>query len=483
MKKILLVIILSWGSLSFSRDLDFVVKITSSVCGYNKSKMMGSGSLFNYNGSVYVLTSEHVLYHSKGSRYCHQVNNSMLNESAQLLFADWGRGIALLKLNIPPSDKFLKFPEDFVQNPFEKVLVAGVPYAEVDTHVSDTGKIITFKGKRLLSPIITESMEIVGASGEFGMSGGAVLGQNGDEIFYLGLLSHQILKMVPGSSTQTTEWDESQKYHNQLLSIKSSDIKVVLDSYFSSESSFKVSFYRDPMGQLNRLNSIVGHGLVYTPIMHSKDPAGTDVNFPDPIGGVDPIGIGGTEETKINYSSLMVSYLSGKEEFETMDPLRFLTNFTKSLSKIREILLLRKEVELPYLVYQNIDMNLQAAFARNGNHFFHLLAQENYSAVVRNLSSDNSDKIQQLGKKNLELLDIFKIESIAVQNQQYFVALTTLSRLAKENNLDLANCDLVNSIVERNPKMDSFWQELLSFDFESSTKILQNTKYFARICK
>lgn len=481
----MLIFSFSLNSSIFASENGFVVKVTSGPCGSPKSQLKGSGTIFTYQGMTYVLTSEHVVYHSSQMQFCHTVSNTSLkNQKATLLFADWGMGIALLKLSIPAQESFLSFPQDFISSNGPNVTIAGSPYDEVNGIISTQGLIINDQSERLPSVLLQSALEIEGAHGEFGMSGGPIIDETSGKSIFRAMLSHQVLLMRPGSPTRASEWDSSEKYQNQLLGIKVEDINKALNRYFQNPATFKVSFYRSPLGQINHTNEIVTNGLIFKPKIELQNKS-FNLSLRR-AGGVDPIGIGGDDsDNNSPFISLDVNIFSGKEEFRTE---WVIPSVSAEVEKIKGLIYSNQKLELPFLLFQGEDdlnsaISLTSKKIRSIDDYFDLLSDHRFSMVIRNLTSVNNQKAQQLGSINIELLSYFSIADLQVENQVFFTALQTLSTMALEDNLDLINCKYLTKLSSRSSDVDHFWAELLDKDFDRSTKILQNVKYFSKQCK
>lgn len=487
MNKVLLIFIfsISFNINAFANDIQFAVKVSSGPCGSVNSQMKGSGSLFTYRGETYVLTSEHVVYHSAQEKFCHSVSNSFINEQkATLLFADWGLGIALLKISLPPRAEFLSFPQDFIPSRNPTVKIAGSPYNDKNGILFTDGQIVNDDGTRLPTAILNSSLEIDGAHGEFGMSGGPIFEETENKAIFRGLLSHQVLIMNPGAPTRATEWNASQKYQNQLLGIKVEDVNKALNRYFQNPASFKVSFYRTTIGQINHTDEVVSNGLIFKPKTQTLNKS---FNMQlRRAGGVDPIGIGGEDDDNHGtFISLDVNSFLGKEEFHTewMFP-----HSKTSIEKITNLIFTNQKVELPFLLFQdqedsNNGIKLTSKKIRSIDDYFNFLSDIRFSMVIRNLTTSTNQKNKDLGLANLEILKSFSLSDLQIENQSYFIALTTLSSMASEDNLDMVNCRYLMKLSSREPEVDHFWAELLDLDFNSSTKLLQSVKYFSKQCK
>jgi hypothetical protein len=473
---------------SYSSEQSFAAKITSGPCHSRNSQIKGSGTLFNYGDAVYFLTSEHVVYHTKKDSFCHTIKNHLIGEaSAELLFADWGSGMALLKVATKANNQILNFPSDFKKLDSSEVLIAGSPF-EQTTVISTSGIISNDKGERLLSPIIKHTLEIDGAHGEFGMSGGPITQIIGGKHMLRGFLSHQVLIMKLGIPSRAGDWDPNNKYQNQLLGIDVEDIVIELKKYFNDPLKFKVSYYRETLGQMKGANVIIGNGLVFRPFIMSNSNQSKLQNMSIQSfsrGGVDPIGIGGVDSTDPVYTALDVEIFNGQEEFATATPASFPETYQTTISKIKKILFVNQAVRIPFLVYQNNEddlFSLTAVKPRSIDENFSMLTDVQYSLIVKNMSNNDQQKVQSLGEMNLMLLQKINGGKLELDNQSLYADLVTLSHLAEENNLELVKCSSLNSLISRSPEADYFWSDMLKIDFDVSTKLLQNIKFFAKSC-
>src|SRR5262249_2386374 len=83
-----------------------IVKVFSQVCGNRQNENRGSGLLLKYNGSYYVVTSEHVIAEPESKSGCNEILTlSGKREKATLVVADWSKGLALLRVRVTGSDQ------------------------------------------------------------------------------------------------------------------------------------------------------------------------------------------------------------------------------------------------------------------------------------------------------------------------------------------------------------------------------------------
>lgn len=177
--------------LSFGALPDFVVKIESGLC-QDPNPFHGSGLLIGQNGKAFVITSDHVVVHNYQDPTCHQITNELFGKHrASFDVAEWGNGLALLE--VPDLKPDATWPTIADLKPLEQVspgegaTVAGFP-ADSDSLIIDKrGAIAALDAELPFFAQVPRLLEIKGAHGEFGMSGGIAYNNQG----YLGLLSHQ----------------------------------------------------------------------------------------------------------------------------------------------------------------------------------------------------------------------------------------------------------------------------------------------------
>ncbi len=190
---VLLILILSSYN-SYASIETSVVKVFSGKKDMPFSRH-GSGLLFEHNGQYFVLSSDHVIFR-EGNPYIHKIWNEQIgDQNAEYLFADWGKGICLLKIST------LTFPAGFNKNEiisfdnlksiesYQNSLTHTYGYPALSrTLISDTQGVAQaplfywtlLSGLRYIA-------FLANSWAEFGMSGGPVFD---DENNYLGVLSY-----------------------------------------------------------------------------------------------------------------------------------------------------------------------------------------------------------------------------------------------------------------------------------------------------
>ncbi len=191
-------------------------KIYSGLCDDSRLPFRGSALLFNQGTHSYALTSEHVLFHSNGD-YCHSIYRQDLGKiSATLVAAEYGNGLALLKL-----EKFQAQLSELAQlksvplRPNDPVNVTGYPYTS-ESSISNRGYLVTTSSDVVAFPLLSSILLLKEAHGEFGMSGGPLFDVMGG---FQGILSHQKLELVPGGQSVVLPVSPSRVLHNNLFAI------------------------------------------------------------------------------------------------------------------------------------------------------------------------------------------------------------------------------------------------------------------------
>jgi len=192
MKRLLLVLI-SCVALTKAMAIseEAVVKISSRPCGNLTGGLTGSGLLVTHENETYVLTSEHVVLQSNQG-ICHEVKNSDLGfKKASLVAADWGMGLAVLKLIEPVQGSFASLDSLSVTPASVGTEVTAFGYLLKSTELTKNskGSVLTTKSRFWLIPFVRELIEIESRSFGYGMSGGPVFETDSDAFF--GILSNE----------------------------------------------------------------------------------------------------------------------------------------------------------------------------------------------------------------------------------------------------------------------------------------------------
>jgi Trypsin-like peptidase domain len=256
-----------------------------------------------------VLTSEHVLLQGRKNQgicqsvsFPNQATGDFKSYDAELVASDWQSGLAILKVNTVGSEIDALAVNDLFseQAPTgtDTLFVSGYPYADQDESMSTRGNLDRQKSLRHLMPNANEVLEIRGALGEFGMSGGPVFDGNGK---MTGMLSHQYLVDRNGPTAVGTFTEQTDGEESHLLALKAADIKNWVQVAITG--GFKPGFVRSAVDQMDGEDIVYSDGLTFRAIPMEKSCAasepvggvGGDYTAGDPVGvgGGDPVGVGG----------------------------------------------------------------------------------------------------------------------------------------------------------------------------------------------
>lgn len=171
---------------------DYVVKIASSD-GAIGTLFKGSGVIVTYKNSVYILTSEHVVLHDNDRDRRHEFHlDGQAPQTASYMVSDWGMGLALMKVNSLKADPRYPALEDLAKSSPPSVdseaISVGFPLSSTSITADSEGRVASTTNASTILVDVEQMLEIKGAHAEFGMSGGAVIGQSGAPI---GILSHE----------------------------------------------------------------------------------------------------------------------------------------------------------------------------------------------------------------------------------------------------------------------------------------------------
>lgn len=185
-------LLLSFAAHGAADPEDFVVKV-SSYKDHKEIRYEGSGILVRYRKSAYVLTSEHVVLHdNEPDTHIEFQLDEQKPQKATYINSDWGMGLALLKVSdgtqsdtLPDLEEMAKASAPQVD---EQAISAGFPIHSKSLIVDVDGKVSSTTNVSMVLADVEKMLEIKGAHGEFGMSGGAVLDHH---LVPIGILSHE----------------------------------------------------------------------------------------------------------------------------------------------------------------------------------------------------------------------------------------------------------------------------------------------------
>lgn len=314
---------------------DTVVKVISRPCKSSLHTFKGSGLLFEHAGQTYVVTSEHVLYHDN-EKHCHAVMNDRLeNTKAFLLRADWGIGLALLRLEDTPSFSVPQLSDlkGTLLRSGDPAVTLGYPFESDALLIGSQGQIATTKSKRALIPMNDSMIEVTQAHVEFGMSGGILTSP--DHTKLLGLLSHQFLKQVAGRGAVVQEMlDPSSPAADHVFVIPADTVYQWLHRILDLHENSVPTIVRnaDSQGELGS-QSVFANGLEFSA-------SRLDPTLP-PVGGAE--GVGGYRQEPIEVSLNI-------DRKNHLAELGLPAKRQEWLLNVKSQLVRQKEVSIPYFV-------------------------------------------------------------------------------------------------------------------------------------
>jgi hypothetical protein len=253
-----------------AQDLsEAVVKITSSFSSSTIPPRQGSGILIRFRKKIFILTSDHVVYHSNRS-FKHQMltfNGDSL--ALQYLISDAGHGLALLNPETESAD-FSKAVDldsspswrDSKLNTAEQISLAGFPVSSDAVLVDSSAKIKSLQTPSELFVQLPTLLEVSSGHGEFGMSGGLGYSQTG---IFRGVISHQVVN----------------DQENTVLLIGAPEVRAWLQSVVATDGTLfrpsPVALAQDPAQQASEFPSLRSANFYITLIR--------------PFAGVGPTGI------------------------------------------------------------------------------------------------------------------------------------------------------------------------------------------------
>lgn len=367
MKSLLMGALLLVAPLSFGMEI--AVKVKSQFCGSDRF-LVGSGWIVQSGQDVYVVSSEHVILHGPGNDglICHSVQTSQGWLPSQLLITDWGNGLALLKVNT--ANATLKLTQLNEVNAFSeksaelsKMSVYGSPARADSLYQDHLGRLLSTKSNRHLIPILDKTYELIGAHGEFGMSGGPVVADGNPRVL-VGILSHQYIEQKVGQAAQVKVFDSVANLQtNHLILIPGDFVLNWVKSALAHPKTFSPSFVRtlDPTSLVSP--AVQTSGLIFktmaATVTKSSSPrksgevggeGGGSGRLSEEVESGQIGGEGGGTAKVDQENPIQVSVELGEGGFPTEWYLPVREDWLK---KIKDQLAVRTKVQIPFLLERN----------------------------------------------------------------------------------------------------------------------------------
>lgn len=264
------------GSSAFAQNLNLI----SEACDHS-SKLESTGYVFNWNKQVYVLASADFVFNDSQnqgqSKFCHElIDKKGGTHPLQITRYDWGSGLVLLQGD--DSLKPFAGPMSFVS---PKLLMTA-------SWEGGSGQVVSAHSKRHHFPVLNETLELKATDTDSHKVGSAIINPNGQIV---GFITAQLIEEVPGQSARVARWlDRAGVKSQQLVIISSVETIRWLGQVLQANwaSPFKI----DPQDQLQKKYRVTVGNIAFTEdCPPPEDQPGSDPNYP--IGGGDPVGIGG----------------------------------------------------------------------------------------------------------------------------------------------------------------------------------------------
>lgn len=437
-----------------------VVKIVSYPCQTRAPEFQGTGILVNVNSHLEVITSEHILLQDNSGRICFEVRNEKMATSfAKIDAISLMKGLARLSVT---DDQLKDFAIDIQAlskgNEGDQVIsvsALGFPFDSEQLQILNEGSVITEKSKRALLPEVTDMIEASGLPVEFGMSGGVLLAKLGPDSFaFKGLLSHQVLRRLPGKSTKV-------EIINSQSNVSAEDLVLAIPSIEMQNDNWR----RDLNAQLNN-REVFSNGVLNFEL---KKEAATELFS---IGGADGSGIGGSDGPTAEFLGVVNVTLDQKATYEQKvlilnDPL---------LEKWKNWLLQGKSFEIIFLRgsgHRLISIN-------SLSQFFTLWKRDQYIPVsLRTLNDTEVDKKLHSYSQQVVLI-AQKARDNAGENElkTWFGLVRDMAILADQKTV--SSFDVLELLDGAN---DIYWKQYYDANFDDAVLLESSIKNLVEFLK
>lgn len=440
------------------------VKISSFSCLNPKNERVGTGNLLRHNNADYVLASDHVIFHGDREQgICHRIHYKGQSIPARLSSVNALKGLALLKMEnaaIAGKDtlSLAEIRSRSTSNLNGFATLAGFPSSSSAVTVDRNAQVLNPRSNRKILPLIEQVIEVKGHS-EFGMSGGALFDNTGN---FLGLLSHQYLRLNLGSPSQIFSYTASTQGGELIaLAIPAEEVGNWLQTVLEGNlASSDIRF--DVFAQLRRSDSVVFDDVRFTALpCKIQDP---DAPVGGPRKGGDGAGIGGQDES-LDICRVSVQLNRDNKVKSNAWPLSL--TYTAWFTQLKERLMSGSTAQINGLFFNGERVQPRQIVA--------LIAQFQRGAVplvqidnAFQVSSDIVDRVQKQAEGTDKLFDqlrrSFTREDPNVDD--FLRELETVFDLIRQNQWDLlTKLDLLKTLD--NPS----WNILMQSEFESGVAL------------
>lgn len=490
---------------------DATVKIYSGLCNGDRDQFRGSGLAFLHEKSVFILTSEHVVLHANQASsqpICSRIwNQSLGDKSASLVQADWGTGLALLKMTDPITNiSTLPLLGDLavgMSQSGESAATFGYPFLSQSLFMGKDGVVLNAASDRAFIPMLQTVVELSSSHGEFGMSGGPIF--SGLNQQFIGVLSHQFVEYVAGGSSRVGEYQMSAKA-DHVFAISQRDTVSWLQKILERPEMTAPSFVRDASLQLANINDVVFSSGLEFKLIAGKD-LGSQIGGAEGhgiggaeghgIGGAEGNGIGGAEGTStgdmngggeghgIGGNTESASYTAVEISLDLDNHLAQSDFFGRGkwIQNIKAQLVRNHRLIVPFFVENLPGQTPKKRAITSLPQFFALLrsvALQPASVVLDGIAQDHENRDQNaanLKAEGLWLKDaVTRFQSIVSAQQigtrQYLVDLKLMADILATGDWPLVDIAWVRSLENRQDAL----KQLINLQFDESVELIQHLK-------
>lgn len=260
-----------------------VVKVSSSLCEQPESALVSSGVLLQEQGQLLVVTSSRFIL--PGQKSCHSVKTVDGDEQVLRLVNWQWNGLSLLKVQGPLAGSYMILGEA-ISSPISTAEIYGFPSALESLLKISSVKILNSDSDRGTQ---TSMFELETPEIDRGFVGGLVLSEEGQ---FLGIVSDQYIETASGQSSYLEFWHRktASDFATKPLAIGFTQVIEYVKQAISPPTDAK-EVHVDANDVVQGVERLVSGDLSFEldcPDRSSPDPIGSY-----PIGGTDPIGIGG----------------------------------------------------------------------------------------------------------------------------------------------------------------------------------------------
>lgn len=463
----------------FARSEESELPVVKVISQSGSSVGKGSGWLVRKGKDFFVITSEHVVAPLGSGR--HEIRWRGTGAPAELMFADWGRGLAVLRVAKPPvgavATDVSAWDNSSTLRVGSRVNVAGFPFAQDQQPLVSGGEISLLQSQRSFVTF-TPGVEITQTYGEYGMSGGpAFLDGRRDADSFVGILSHQVLKVIANQPSRIAPLDATETARHLFLIPRETALTV-----------FREALSGRPRGLLVRRSGfgapleIQAGRLIFREARAGTSKGSGNIGGDGGHIGGDGGHIGG-DGGHIGGDSAAPSSLRVEVSFNASTP-KETWPFPASevwAEQWEKSLLSRKTVVISSLVQRNEETGqLRSLPLRNVSEFFRVLATGEAIPVLSVPESrgptDVDKKAQEMRQTMRETTlkicgDLLATDTLCLQVQE-------LLAMSGQSNVTLVNRQAFDQVLDPRGIYKTSWQSFYARDFDQAMDFMRKLNEF-----